>query len=864
MTKNETGIWVLAALCLSARVGRGGEQAGGDASALRGIIISGSDSGKKPRIWVDFLGRRMRGKLLGADEDGIRASVMGSEMRLPWEKLPPARLAAIATKLAGTGPDHLVIARYLLRNSFPDKARQACDRAVGTDASLSGEAKAVLRSLERGDQRRGPDAQELLAVKAPDRAPEKRALGRPRQTPGPGERFINIGIGGGGTMMYPSMSPYDPDLMQTSCDMGGRYVSNDGGDAWRLIPFWEMIRHTGRAVFDPRNMYIRGCGGIQVSSDKGATWSVIKEGFPWKDKMSLMKTVGKDRQALAVGTASGLWLSSDAARTWELSREGKCTDLVFLGDTLFLSGDKTLHMSEDVGKTWKDITPEQAQGKQIASIAAGQGKGEMVLLALLEDRKTLLTSTDWGRTWSVGQVGGENSRRPSILGMVSNQTRVVFITRKFELWRSKDSGKTWARCIYARNGIAPGVKESEFCGRHKWGLGQIHFAIDAVNTNRVIVTTMSDLFYSQDAGSTWKQMYNVELGRTDANSKDFFCQTRGLTMTSAWQYRFDPFDRRYQYICYTDFGFLRSIDGGRSWATSPPANSTYAIEFDPKVPGRIYGAASGTHDIPGWGFVNDKRYGSGRVVVSDDRADTWKTLGKGYPNIPCTHLALDRTRSKGGNLVFWATFYGRGGGGLYRSDDSGQNWRKVEGIGYPRNKHFLRVKVHPKTGDIYVSISGIKKGMDFFQAGGFWRSSDDGRTWTDIAKSLDLRWQKGFTFHAEDTGTIYLAASTAPKFRQGGVYKTTDSGKNWKHIFSREHTGSLLHTYSVDIHPTKRNIVYACSGAGLYCSQDEGATWKRMNVPHFRTTHVTVDPDDPETIYVTTFGGGTWKGYYLP
>ncbi len=96
------------------------------------------------------------------------------------------------------------------------------------------------------------------------------------------------------------------------------------------------------------------------------------------------------------------------------------------------------------------------------------------------------------------------------------------------------------------------------------------------------------------------------------------------------------------------------------------------------------------------------------------------------------------------------------------------------------------------------------------------------------------------------------------------MYKTTDSGKNWKHIFSREHTGSLLHTYSVDIHPTKRNIVYACSGAGLYCSQDEGATWKRMNVPHFRTTHVTVDPDDPETIYVTTFGGGTWKGYYLP
>jgi len=25
-----------------------------------------------------------------------------------------------------------------------------------------------------------------------------------------------------------------------------------------------------------------------------------------------------------------------------------------------------------------------------------------------------------------------------------------------------------------------------------------------------------------------------------------------------------------------------------------------------------------------------------------------------------------------------------------------------------------------------------------------------------------------------------------------------------------------------------------------------------------------VDPANPEVIYVTTFGGGTWRGYYLP
>jgi hypothetical protein len=37
-----------------------------------------------------------------------------------------------------------------------------------------------------------------------------------------------------------------------------------------------------------------------------------------------------------------------------------------------------------------------------------------------------------------------------------------------------------------------------------------------------------------------------------------------------------------------------------------------------------------------------------------------------------------------------------------------------------------------------------------------------------------------------------------------------------------------------------------------------------MKVPHFRVSHVKVDPANPELIYATTFGGGTWRGYYLP
>tara|TARA_Y100001978_G_C23697755_1_gene438647 strand:- start:1221 stop:3857 length:2637 start_codon:yes stop_codon:yes gene_type:complete len=687
-----------------------------------------------------------------------------------------------------------------------------------------------------------------------------------------GGGFVNLGVGGGGYMHSPSLSPHDPLLMQTSCDMGGRYLSSDGGKSWTMVPFWKIPGHSGRAAFDPGNVYLLGGNRVSSSPDKGKTWNVLPAlPLEEKEKALLVRTLGTKSRILAVGTDRGLLLSSDRGTNWKRLSFGRIHDLDHLGDTLFVAAGKTLKASRDLGRSWSDLNfgiPEN----QAISLACGQDDKGMVLHALLDDKDTLVTTRDWGKNWVSNQVGGKPSRSASTLDMAANQTRILFVNRSEELWRSVDFGKSWERSIYARRGVAPGVENSEFCGRRKWGFGRINFAVDPVDSSRVMVTCMSDLFLSVDAGKTWQQSYNEDVGRIQPGSKDFFCRTRGLTMTSAWQYHVDPWDRKYQYVCYTDFGFIRSIDGGGSWAGSPPANSVYAMQFHPNST-RIFGAASSVHDIPGWGFTYDKFYKGGRVVYSDDRGDTWHTLGKGYPDIPCTFLELDRFRSKGNALVFWATFYGNKGGGLYRSDDSGLNWRQVKGLGYPHNDHFLEVRVHPKTGEIFVSVSGTRKeGTKDFKTGGFWYSKNDGRTWTDVAKSLDLRWQERFALVPSQPGTVYLATSTPPWHRQGGVYRTTDSGKTWKQVLDVSITKQVPYTssgtlqvLSVDVHPTKPNVVYACTAShGLWCSQDGGDTWKFMEVPHFRVSHVKVDPANPELIYVTTFGGGTWRGYYLP
>lgn len=725
--------------------------------------------------------------------------------------------------------------------------------------------------LTSGGSEPAPQMPQVKPVPPAPRAPSAIVSRRtPPLKPLKGAPFINLGIGGGGYMHSPSFSPYDESLMQTSCDMGGRYISRDGGRSWHMVPFWEIAGHSGKAVFDPKNIYIRGGGAINISPDKGRTWKVMKD-LPWgREKTTLLKTVGAGGTRVAAGTDTGLWLSTDGAKTWSRSSKGKTFDLAHLGNTLFLAGDKALKVSRDLGKTWADISPSSHRG-QIIRLTCGQDRGGMVLLALLEDKDTLLITRDWGKTWKKNSVGGTPERSNAMIEMASNQTRIVFINRRGELWTSSDDGANWKRCIYATGRMSPGVRESEFCGRRKWGLGRLNFAVAPGDTRRIIVTGMSDLFLSTDAGHTWKQMYNDDIGRIQEGSKDFFCRTRGLTMTSAWQFHVDPWDRNLQYMCYTDFGFIRSIDGGRSWATSPPNNSCYAIQFHPGST-RIYGAASAVHDIPGWGFTIDRPYKGGRVVYSDDRGDNWHSLGTGYPNIPCTYLELDRFRSTDKNLVFWATFYGNGGG-LYRSDDSGTNWRRVKGVGYRHNDHFLEVRVHPKTGETYVSVSATRKeGTTRFETGGFWYSKDDGKNWTDIAKSLDLRWQARFAIVPSEPGTVYLSASTPPNFVQGGVYRTTNSGRSWKQVLDASiakqvpyTSAGILQVLSVDVHPTKTNIIYACTKThGLWCSRDRGETWEFIKVPHFRISHVSTDPDNPELIYVTTFGGGTWAGHYLP
>ena len=117
------------------------------------------------------------------------------------------------------------------------------------------------------------------------------------QTPPPmpssdAQVFQPIGVGGGGAILAPSVSPYDPNFMMISTDMGGCYRSHDGGKSWTMMHFTQLSGAAGasmslRALFLKDEIYWHGTPiwqspVLKVSRDKGKTWTAPAEKYPWQ------------------------------------------------------------------------------------------------------------------------------------------------------------------------------------------------------------------------------------------------------------------------------------------------------------------------------------------------------------------------------------------------------------------------------------------------------------------------------------------------------------------------------------------------------------------------------------------------------
>jgi hypothetical protein len=125
------------------------------------------------------------------------------------------------------------------------------------------------------------------------------------------------GLGGGGAMYTPAVSPHDPSLRFLACDMGGLYRSSDAGANWELLDWHAMGGHIRCRVLldpaDPQVVYAYAEDrGLKRSPDRGESWGADLlpldwANLPdWRNQGALVTALGIDpADRLFVGTTKG-------------------------------------------------------------------------------------------------------------------------------------------------------------------------------------------------------------------------------------------------------------------------------------------------------------------------------------------------------------------------------------------------------------------------------------------------------------------------------------------------------------------------------------------------------------------------------
>ena len=290
----------------------------------------------------------------------------------------------------------------------------------------------------------------------------------------------------------------------------------------------------------------------------------------------------------------------------------------------------------------------------------------------------------------------------------------------------------------------------------------------------------------------------------------------------------------------TGDGIYKSLDAGKSWQHLGlrDAQQIGAVVVDPRDANRVFVAALGHPYGP-----NDER----GVFRSTDGGQTWRrVLGKN-PDLGAIDLAID---PKNPQVVFaslwasrrppWTTggAYTGVGSGLFKSIDGGDTWTEIT-QGLPGGKNIGRIGIAIAPSDptrMYAIV-------DSATAGGVYRSDDAGESWLRVNAETRV-WGRaddfaGIRVHPKDRDTIFVANTS--------TYRSTDAGKSFIAIKGAP-GGDDYHT--VWINSENTSILALASDQGATISVNDGATWSSWyNQPTAQFYHVITDNQFPYSVY---------------
>ena len=689
-------------------------------------------------------------------------------------------------------------------------------------------------------------------------------------------QWVSKGVGGGGAVFSPKISPHNSNEVFLACDMSLMHRSTDFGQNWSIIPFQQLTSQRNSNVqftSDPNKLYVLKLSSNATyypvkSNDGGSTWTNANNPASltayqlFASPYATEQIVISDKNSIYFSNSEGsnsFTTVLNTAGTYGLHLAGVYFENA---STIYVCSNANFIYSSDSGGIWNTV-PGGVTGiptsEAIVSFSGAKVGSQVVFFCTTIDAAALsaigkvspencrdfenvyklrLGESQW--TSITGTLPTPASDKPYLIGLSPTDTSNVYLGGQAlvsggnlgAVFMSDNGGLTWTNQFLhlsnfnSNSNITTGWlgKPSAVNPNYKFKWNGVNYldglSVDPNNSSRLFICDGMGAYTSINKGSDWQQAYtdlNYDNSAGTLLLQTSSYKTSGLETTAA--YWLTWLDNANIIASYNDILARRTSDGGNTWdynITGLDSTRINDINMVLKNPsnGYLYAAAG---EIPGSnGDYTDARVAMvpGRISYSTDSGVTWNTL-KSF-----------------GHAVSSIAFH--------PTD--------------PLKMYATVVDVLGGVGDVYVCQN----------------INTSPNTWTRLTSPprTEGRAIKIVVLQNEDLVAVYgprdVSSNSTPTYNyssSSGVFYSDDDGASWQ---DRSHTNMQKATANVEIDPndTNQNTWLAFTGTegnpnpGVYRSTSKGISGTWVNVYNQSAFSSTWHPVLNNELYLCTTRNG--------